>query len=208
MWLTGTWTRHFWWVSIACIQDNFLPSKDTIILTQVWCGVAFSACSGVAKRKTWAKILPGFLSATLMWCLIPYWFFHISGSITQKRFSWGTRPLDSCLIHFLIRLSTYGHLQLEPRLITSSDFSVALDRTLCRCAFCLLNSFELDWSLQTFITPDHPMLTDIKMIISCLLNTSRSYKVILLAICTVKLRIYKKIEIKWVETSFVGLCCD
>ena len=71
-------------------------------------------------------------------------------------------------------------------------FSIALDLTSCWCIFCLLHTFELDRSLQTFIIPDHPMLLDIKMIINCLLNTSHSYKAILLAVPNMKLQIFKK----------------
>lgn len=87
----------------------------------MWC-CSFSMFEG-CKKKNFSQgadwILVGNFDVVHYTVLI---IFHINDSVTQKRFSRGARPLDSCPVRFLILLSTYRHLQLEPRLITSSDF--------------------------------------------------------------------------------------
>ena len=57
---------------------------------------------------------------------------------------------------------------------------------LRRCIFCLLlNAFELGGSLHSFSILDLPGLA-VKMITNCILNTSHSYKAILVTICTLR----------------------
>lgn len=57
---------------------------------------------------------------------------------------------------------------------------------LRRCIFCLLlNAFELGGSLHSFSILDLPGLA-VKMITNCILNTSHSYKAILVTICTMR----------------------